>query len=99
VTRHQPLPGTDLGFPVPIAEEVWRANVAPQLRLEGELMTLWAHEPNSPHKFDTVHHVGFDLGTYVGTATRNPLIRDLDDSGAMTMVYERIFANPKDLPA
>lgn len=73
-----------VGFPFPIVTAAVKGITRP-LHDEGELMVLWRREPKSPHRVITVHHVGFDL------RPDEPLVASFE--------YERVFANPPELPA
>lgn len=73
-----------VGFPFPIVTAAVKQITRP-LRDEGALMRLWRLEPMSPRRVMTVHHVGFDL------KPEEPLVASFE--------FERVFANPPELPA
>lgn len=107
MTRQQQIPGTDLGYPVPISEEVWAANVDPQLPVEGPLMTMLAHDCGLPvlpcmgerqrQAYHSTHVVGYDLGAYGPSADRAMIAGRT--ASAMLRDIDRVFVTPREWPA
>lgn len=102
------IDGTDVGFPVPIHDDVWSKNVDPILPMQGALMQLLAADLGLPEmipgverrtqSYSSSHIVGFDLGSYTAPNAERAMIAGRA-TATMQQELQRVFVNPRELPA